>query len=993
MNSNLSRITLRGMLVCATALTHFQVAAQDTVQGGQAEVAADGSVEGPAQGDDASPGGDIVVTGSRIPQNGNNRPIPVTVVSAENLQRTTPSSIPDALVRLPVFNQGGATPTNPGRSNGRGNGTPGSFLNLRNLGAIRTLILQDGNRVPGTLFDQTVDTNMLPQLLIQRVEVVTAGVSSVYGSDAITGVVNFITDKDFSGVKGVVQGGVSKYHDAGSLRAGIAFGTDVGDRGHFIASAEYFERDAIKNTATREFGRLYPLYVGQGTAASPFVLIFDGKQSNVAPGGLVRTGPFAGQQFLSDGSLAPFNVGTPTATNNISIGGDGGRVENLYLTNDFRTTQGFARFDYELTDSIEFYLQGRYAENRAFTISQLYTNVSNATPASPNNASGNFPLFIYSGNAFLSPAQQAALTAAGTTSFALNRINSDLFRRLGLELDLKAGAGTLGFNGNLGLGDLAWDAHYTHGRNEATYTTRNNVNAANFYAAVDAVRDPATGAIVCRATLVTPSAFPGCAPLNILGQDRASQAALDFIFEDTFWTAKNGMDDFGLNLTGTAAEGWAGPIQFALGAQYRHQTLDVTTSVPDPSFNPANLRLGPAGNSLPSSYPSNNLRYFREFQSSADGQADIYEGSVELSVPLLRDLPFVDSLSLNGAYRHARYEVSGNQTFSNTFSANTWKVGLEWAVMDGLRFRATRSRDFRAPTLWELYQTQVISGSGITDALTKTAGQVNTVAGGNPFLEPEISDNLSLGAVFQPSFLPGFSVSFDYFKIRLDNAIGGVNGLNPQVQALCLASDGSSPFCDLVERPISYNSTSPANFPTLVYNVAQNAVGTRAEGFDVEVNYAFDLGAIGNVALRGLWSHQQTLTNQPLPGTTALNSSGTIDLPRDKVNFMANYRLGRFAFDVMQRYYSAVKLTSNPTVIYADPDLPAYWQTDVNLSLDVGDGPQSATVFFNVNNLFNNTGPVYQAAGFTGSPGLRYPNLNYADVIGRYFTAGARFRF
>ena len=982
------------LLATASALfpLHPLQAEQNEAEGPGLENGPDDPAPSPGSASHETSGSDIVVTGSRIGQNGNNRPIPVTVASSDELLRAAPSSIPDALVRLPVFNQG-STPTNQGRSGGRGNGAPGSFLNLRNLGAIRTLILQDGNRVPGTLYDQTVDTNLLPQLLIKRVEVVTAGTSSVYGSDAVAGVVNFITDTDFTGVKGVAQAGVSKYKDAGSVRAGVAVGTDIGDRGHFIASAEYFERDGIKNALSRPYGKLYAVAAGSGTEARPYALVFDARRSDIAPGGLAVTGPFAGQQFLSDGSLAPFDRGTATTTNNVAIGGDGARVEDQWLTNDYRTAQGFARFDYDLANDLAFYVQARYAETRSFVMSQNFSNTSSATVANPTNRNGSFPIWIYSGNAFLTAQQQAALTASKTSSFALNTAPKELMNAIGIKLDLEAFAATAGLNGRLGVGDLAWDAHYSHGENSTQSTLQNNVNAANFYAALDAVRDPASGAIVCRATLVAPSAFPGCAPLNLLGADRSSQAARDFIFDDTGWTAKNTMDDLGVNLTGTLSEGWAGPIRFALGAQYRHQTLNVTTTVPDPSFNPQGLRLGPAGNSLATSYPTGNLRYFKEVQSGADGQAYIYEGSVEASVPLLLDLPLVESLALNGAYRHARYEVSGNQTFSNTFTANTWKVGLEWQVTDDLRLRATRSRDFRAPTLWELYQTQAISASGVTDPLTNTAGQVNTIRGGNPNLEPEISNNLTIGAVFQPSFLPGFSASFDYFKIKLDNAIDQINGLNPQVQALCLASDGSSPYCDFVVRPISYNSTSPANFPTLIYNVAQNSVITRAEGFDVELNYTTDLWADARLALRGLWSHQSKLTSQDFPGAEELDDAGTVNLPRDKVNVRASLMMGRFGFDVVQRYYSAVKQSGNPAVIWADPKLAAYWQTDINLSLDVGDETGSATIFANVQNLFDNEGPLYQAPAFTSNPGLRYPTVTWADLLGRYVTVGARFRF
>jgi len=964
-------------------------------QAAPANVATAADASAPETADGAGPGSEIVVTGSRI-QNGNALPTPVTVVSAAQLQTTTPTSIPDALNKLPAFNAGQATPNNSVNSNGRGFGAPGNFLNLRSLGAIRTLILQDGNRVPGTFYDTTVDTNMLPQLLIQRVEVVTGGASSVYGSDAVTGVVNFITDNKFTGAKGVVQGGISKYGDAASVRAGLAVGTKVGDRGHFEVSVEYYKRNGVDDTASRPYGRLYPAVVGSGTAANPYRLILNARQSNAAPGGLAVTGPFAGMQFLSDGSLAPFNKGSATATANAAIGGDGGYVHNEYLLNSLRTAQGFARFDYELTDTIKAYAQARFSSNRSFGASQIYTNISNATPANPTTAAGSYPLWIYSDNAFLTDAQRAALTASGTSSFALNRFDNDLMRQLGLELKEKAGAATLGIDGKL-FGDVAWDAHYTHGENSTRYTSVNNVNSANFYAAADAVRDPASGNIVCRVSLTAPGAFPGCAPLNLFGQGRASAQALDFIFDNTSWRARNSMDDLGLNVTGTAFSWWAGDVKIAVGGEYRRQGLNVTTTVPDTSFKAQYLRLGPNGTSASSSYPASNLAYFKEVQSGANGHENIFEENIEADIPLLKQLPLVQLLTFNGAYRHAKYDATGNGGIDARFKADTWKLGLEWQVIDGIRVRASRSRDFRAPTLWDLYQRQIISASGITDPLTGVAAQANTVAGGNPGLRPEIAKNVTAGVVLTPGFLPGFSLSVDYFDIKINNAIGSVNGLNPILQKLCLSSPGgASPYCALVQRPISYNSTDPANFPTLIYNLAQNIARVEASGFDLEANYALNLDRVGlggRLTLRGLWTHQPKTTTITIPGAQITNASGTQAVPKDKLNLMANYRVGRFGFDLLERYYSPVHQNANPTLVYDIPNVPAYFQTDLNLSYDFGFAGSDMTAFVNVNNLFNAKGGIFQDPGYTGSIGLRYPTVNYADIIGRYFTVGLRFKF
>ena len=934
----------------------------------------------------------VVVTGSRV-RYGNLEPVPTTVVSVDKLNATTATSVPDALMKLPSFNLNTASVNSPIGSNGAGFGAPGNFLDLRGLGAIHTLVLQDGNRVPATFFDGKVDTNLLPQMLMKRVDVVTGGVSSVYGSDAIAGVVNFITDNKFNGVKGLVQGGTSKYGDASSAKGGIAFGSKVGERGHFVGSVEFYERAAVKDTASRPFGNAGAVILGSGTAASPYTTGHNVLQSNVSSGGLAATGPFAGQHFRPDGTLVPFNPGTPTATNNLAIGGDGSRAEHQYLLFKHRTAQAFARFDYDVTDDVRFYIQGRVTQNKDFGANQIYTNVSNATAANPASAGGSYPLWIYTDNAFLTAGQRSTLANAGVAGFALNRMDNDLMGKLGLAQELKASAATAGLSGDLGIGDIAWDIHLTRGSNTNTYVTQNNVNTAKFYAANDAVVDPASGATVCRVSLTAPGAYPGCVPLNLLGAGRASAAAMDYIFDDTGYRAGNTMSDAAVNINGTLVEGWAGPIKFAAGAEFRKETLSMAPNVASNTFNPQYLRLGPNGTSMPGSYPASNLGYFKEVPSTATGESHVLEKNVELIVPVLTDKPFVKDLAINSAYRKADYRVNGNGTSSNKFDSKTWKIGFDWAVIDGLRFRGTRSRDFRAPSLWELYRTQFIAASGVTDPLTKTAGSLNAVSGGNPLLKPEVGNSKTLGFVWQPRFARNLSFAYDIFDIKMRDAIGTVAGLDPNAQRLCLESAGTSAYCAAVVRPISYNDTSPANFPTLVYNTLQNTAVARARGFDAEINYALSLGERGDLTLRSLWSHQSELSRVAIPNQAAINQAGTIVVPKDKVNLSATWRKDRFTFDILQRFISVSAITSVPNVVYAEPKVSAYHQTDVNFAYDLKVANGTMTAYLNVNNLFNTTGDLQQDVGYSGSPGLRYPALPYADVVGRYFAAGVRFRY
>ncbi len=920
---------------------------------------------------DAQTAESVVVTGTRILDDTQFSP-PVTTVTARELMRLTPSSLPDGLNKLPIFAPAQTSNSTTSGANGRGFRPNGNFLDLRGLGPNRTLILEDGRRVPATFYDGSVDTNTLPQMLVQRVEVVTGGASAVYGSDAVTGVVNFILDRHFDGFKAVAQAGISQHGDAGSFRLGIAGGQDVLDRGHVIWSLEVYNRDAITDQAARPYGDLGAAIVGSGSAAVPFQLVTGIRKSDAGFGGLATSGPFAGQQFLKGGVLAPFNAGSPTPTGGAAIGGDGGIVHNEYLLPVINTAQGFGRFDYNLTPSLNGYVQASYALTRTYEANQIIFNTPSA-----------YPVTIYSGNAFLSPSQQAMLTNTGTDFFTLNRFDDELSRRLAMKYRTAALAVTAGLEGTA-FGAFHWDAYYTHGDTRTELSTPGNVNAERFYAAIDAVRDPAGGAIVCRATLVTPGAFPGCVPLNLFGPSAPSTDAIAYVEGTTSWTARNTLDDFGANVSGTVFENWAGPVKMAVGGEYRLQGLDLTTSVPDQAFNARNLRVGgPAGTIV----PPGNLKWFKETLSAAKGANSVEEVDVELSLPLLRGLPLMEYVALSAAYRFTDYSTSG--------PTNSWKLGLEWLMLDELRLRAARSQDIRAPTLFDLFQAPLISSSGINDPLTNTSGSVNTSQAGNPALKPEVAHNTTAGLVYNPAWLRDFSISLDYFHINIDNAIGNVTGNNPITQNLCLASGGASPLCNLIVRPISYNDTSPANFPLQFLQLKENLARTYSEGIDVEANYQADLAAWdgelrGALRLRLLWTHQSIFKTQTLPGTLVTDAAGTAQTPVDRLTFTASYGLDDFTLDVLERFQSSFRQNANQTLVFAIPDVRAYYQTDIGLSYSFTAAGEGLTGFLDVSNLFNVQGGVFQTPGYTGSPGLNYPVGPGADLIGRYFTIGLR---
>ena len=925
--------------------------------------------------EDAVPTESVVVTGSRILRDNDFASPPVTRLTAAQLDRMSSANTPNALNMLPIFAPAQTSLSTAGGANGKGSRPPGNFMDLRGLGATRTLVLEDGHRVAATWFDSTIDVNTVPQMLLRRVDIVEGGASAVYGSDAVSGVVNFILDHRFTGLKALLQSGISTYGDAPSYRAGLAAGTEFSaGRGHAEFSAELYNHDKVNSQASRPYGNLSTQIVGSGTVASPFTLATSAYISNTAFGGLITDGPLAGQKFLPNGTLSPFNPGVPTATTNIGVGGDGGWLRNEDLSPSLLTIQGFGRVEYDLADGAQLYLQATYAQTRSNVRSQ------NLVQTTGSNA-----ITIFSGNAFLRPEYQAILDSTGTASFNLNRYDEDFGNRITFVTQTRSINVTVGATGLLS-DRYTWDLYFTHGEGRTKQASLNNVSTLRFYAAVDAVTAPqgnaagvAPGTVVCRVSLVAPGLYPGCVPINVFGDGAPSAAASSYVVGKTWWRAQNTMEDLAGNITGDVWQGWAGPVGMAIGFEYRRQALDETTNVPDNTFDPTGLR----GNFAPGT-----LKWTKDIAGRAHGDSWVREGNVEVHVPLLRGLPVIQALSVNGALRYTDYSTSGD--------AETWKLGLDWQMFDDLHLRAMRSRDIRAPTIFDLYQGLQVTIVGHQDLLTSSGGSVNLTAQGNPNLVPEVSHNTILGLNYLPGWLQRFSLSADYYRLSISHAIGTVSGSSPDVENNCNASGGTSAFCQYIVRPHPLTDTSLDNYPTLLTSQKLNMASVEAEGMDLELGYVaqmdeFHPASGGELTARLLWSHQPMLKTRSMPGAVVLNAAGAAQAPRDRLTLILGYSNGPLSLDILERYQSSFHQSSNPTLVYAIGDVRAYMQTNVSASYDFAAFGHPVVGFAGIENLFNVQGGLYQSSGFTGNPGLNYPVGPGADIFGRYFTLGLRF--
>ena len=926
-----------------------------------ASAAAAQDVPAGATGDEG--GETIVVTGSRVITDGSQAPTPITVVSTEVLQQTTPSNIPDALNKLPVF-QGGQRPRNPG--NGDSN-RGGNTLALRGFGAQRTLVLVDGHRVAPSNANGTVSIDTLPQELVKRVDVVTGGASAVYGSDAVSGVVNFVLDHEFKGVKLNGNAGISTYGDGLSYKLSGAFGTDLFEgRGHFMASAEHYHVDKVDNF-DRPYGRRIFVLTGNGIDR-PYTVSENVRRADSSFSGKVHgcVSPCSalGQQFVSNGVLGPFAAGTTTGTANQNLGGDG--AYSIYSTAlvEFRTDTLFARFDYDVADNTNFWVQGSWAEAESYGLHFPAKITPQGSPTVSNSTAGVF----FKNNAFLSPAVQTALGNNGQSN------NSNVFSLgtyiVNLGPERTVGAKTVnrywnvmtGLSGE--LGGFHWDVYYGHGNNRQRVDNLNNSNYQRQFAAMDAVN--VGGQIQCYAATqaATAAQYAGCVPLNAFGPTAITPQMFDYFTGTTSFVMTNTMDNVGASIAGNLFEGWAGPIRGGVSFEARWNGLKVDsnastqTTVDCTGLRICNPNLALWAQPVLPSYSANN---------------NVWEIAGELQIPLLRDQSFAKDFSVNLAGRYTNYSTSG--------AVQTWKAGAVWEIVDGLRLRGAASLDIRAPTLEDLFRPRSGQVTGFSDIHTKTSDTLFIGSSGNPNLVPEKARTLTAGLVLQPRGIPGLSLSVDYYRIRLDNALTVISPNQTAVQQVCEASGGTHPYCSLFVRPRPFSDTSSANFPSAILSLNLNTAYNLIKGVDFEASYV-----TGPWSFRLFGTYQPTNDSQAAAGERIVRNVG----PKVRMSAFLGYTGEHIKVGLQDSWQSSYDLRSLPETLYADPTISAFNTVDLSIEGKVEVGGSTFSPYLSIQNLFNAQPDILPS---TGSIGLNYPVPPNTDIMGRYFTMGVKARF
>jgi len=970
---------------------------------------------------------EIMVTGSRVITDNAKSPTPITAVEVDEIAKTTPSDIPDALNKLPEI-MGGRTPRSIGNAGGN---QSGNVLSLRNFGAQRTLVMLDGHRVPSSNQDGTVNVDIMPDMLVKKVDIVTGGASAIYGSDAVAGVVNYVLDKNFTGFKFKMDAGVSTYGDGQEGQIGFAWGKDLFDgKGHFETSARYRAQAMIPLSA-RPLAANGQVWIrgGAGTAANPFVNVPYGRAIGQAQFGNVNCGTACtvnGYTFNQAGELSPLVHGTVIGGQ--ESGGDGGYVKFGTFRSAIEMKNWFGRFSYDFNDNVKGYAQVTWAEAR---------NHSNWINQVVSTSAGR-PSTLFANNPFLTPATQQLLgasvtcptagwrclpttpptsTANGSTpppppttpyfsapSYIWNKVggvDADKTGRL-----YKTEAVQKNINSEMGLTGsvfgLDWDVFYSHGDSKLTVTNPNNTSNAKYLASLDAViapsgtfvKDPNNGAnvnvsgqIVCWVTTQPQfaSLYPGCVPTNITDPNGPSFASYDYLRQRTSWTLGQKLDNFGASIGGGL---WgiglpAGEIKANLSFDARWATYKMDSdALPTDFVDCTGLRMCLQAATNGSVTP---VLWVQNTNATVDVKNHVYESALEVNVPLLKDIPLIEELSTDLAGRYTNYSTSG--------TVETWKIGLDWHLDSSVRFRSTLSADIRAPNLNDLYQPVGISSTGFTDILAgnTTNGGERLISQGNSKLTPEKARTVTVGVVLTPSFLPDFNLSVDYYQTKMVDALTNINYSSTVVQNICIASapNYNNAFCGFADRPIT-NPADPAyrtaaNLATQIYSKQFNAATQKTHGIEAELNYHWEMFS-GKFNLKHLASYQPVNETVNIPGT---NPTWAV-APKLRQTTFLSYQNADWTVSLQNQYMSSLSLVSTPGQVYSDPKIKAYDVVDLTLSKKL-ESWAGAEVYLNISNLNNAKAPVVGDA--SGVPGLFYPTLPFYDDTGRFFTLGLRVGF
>lgn len=988
---------------------------------------------------------ELVVTGSRIPQPNLTSASPVTVVGAEDIQTRGVTRTEDLVNQLPqVFAAQG--------SNYANGATGTATVDLRGLGPNRTLVLIDGRRLmngtpAATAGNTAPDLNFIPAALIERVEVVTGGASAVYGADAVAGVVNFIMQQDFEGVRldlqysGYQHKNDSKIQDVvrrrqagaidpsrfalpeetvwdgGTTDLNLVIGANTADdRGNVTAYVGYRNTQAVTQDQ-RDYSSC-----ALGLSATGL--------HGFACGGSGTTAP---AQFVPGGGTLSSITLDPAAA--------GGRGFRPYVAG--RDAFNFAPYNY-YQRSDERYVLGAFAHYEFSPAAELYTQLMfmddhTVAQIAPSGIFGQNININCENNPYLTPTMATSLCAPTIDQLPDDDnfpntigVNPDadlatpgqqasvaILRRNveggGRQADLRHTSyrGVIGMRGDLGDG-WNYDAFAQYGTVSYQQIYNNEFSLARSLRANDVVIDPLTGQPACRSavpSLAGANVDAACRPYDVFGTAGPSAESLSYVQTPGFQNGTYTQTVVSGVLTGQLGQygvktPWAEDgVGVALGTEYRRESLDLNTDI---AFQTGDL-LGQGGATLPS-----------------QGSYDLYELFGETRIPLVQDRPFFHSLSAELGYRFSDYSLG--------FNTNTYKIAGDWEPTEDFRIRASYNRAVRAPNIIELFSTANVVLNGTTDPCAgptpdfsaaqcantgvsasqygnlavNLAEQYNGQTGGNPDLDPEKSTTKSLGLVLTPTFFPGFTFSVDWYNIEVEKRIGQIG---QDVTLERCAETGDAFFCGLIKRAPGTGSLWLSNNGYIV-DTTFNTGGLEVEGVDIESTYRFDfadmgftngLSNYGGLSFNFQGSYLKDYLVTTLPGDEPFDCAGqygnictgsavsaAAPMPewRHKLRLTWN---APWDLEVSGTWRHISEVTSDRGVeTAADATLKAMDYFDLAGNWGVR---ENVTLRFGVNNLFDKDPPLASQSNCPAGPcsGNTYPQTY--DSMGRYLFIGARMDF
>lgn len=968
---------------------------------------------------------EVVVTGSRIAVPNQTSISPVTFVSAGDIEQTGLTRIEDVLNELPqVF---------ASQSSAISNGSNGTAtVNLRGLNPKRTLVLVDGDRLgygDPRSGGAGSDINMIPTELIDSVEVLTGGASSVYGADAVAGVVNFKLNDHFEGVKLVADAGIynHKNDNVGGMEDTLNnFNSSTGN--DFAAAPSHVNTGAQKGLTF-----IAGLNSADGNGNATFyatyrniAAVLQSKYSAsacTAGSGYVAGNYNSGGKFTCSGSSTSYpgrfyklTDGTTTSDATIGAGGslpaftDGDRYNygplNYYQRPDEQYTSG-AFLHYEFNEHATVYANTMFSDDR--TIAQI----------APSGAFFGNTYSVNCANPYLSAAQLTAWcngSTAGTTisggagnGLYIGRRNVEGGNRQD-DIEHIDWREVIGVKGKI---NDAWsyDANFQYGVVQLSDTYYNDVSTTKINYALDVVQTSTGPECAVTAAGVTTGLAAGCVPWNIFTPGGVTKAAAAYLDTPGLNRGKITQTIVNANATGDfGAYGAQLPtantgLKINIGAEYRDER---SFSIPDEEFQSNDLA-GQGGATLP--------------VSGGIVSRDAY---IEARMPLAEDMAFAKELNTDLSYRYSSYSLGLN--------TNTFSLGLEWAPTQDVRLRGSFSRATRAPNIVELYSTQSVGEDGNTDPcagaspsyteaqcartgvtaaeyghiLANSAAQYNGLTGGSPDLLPETALTTSVGIGLTPSFIPNFRVQIDYYDIKIENVIEQIGA--DTILKECLNADL---FCNDVHRSdIGSLWLSPSGY---VIDTLANVGQLQERGVDLDMSYGFDMGALGKLrtGLVGTWLNKYEVTPVAALGSTSYNCAGYYGLACSSVTAGAGTPVFRWRhtlrttwstpWDGMDvslawRYMSPTQLESlsaNPNlsagagntiasgaISNTDARIASYSYFDLTASLKLAD---KVTMRLGVNNILDKDPPIIGTTDLPGTSGNGNTFPGVYDALGRYF--------